>query len=314
MTDAIWAGSLTPAHLLAIALVLCASCLALGLASQKRLRSDLDSCRTRLSECEQRLQENQSHLEASRRDLESCRQLSEKRGHEVEEFMRIASHDLREPLRKIAAFGDRLRSRSGDLLDEEGQDHLSRMQAAAAHLQDMLDDLLELSRMSTRAAPFDALDLTRTTREALALLKDQVDETRALVDLGELPTLEADSRQMRRLLMELLSNALKFHKPGEAPVVRVFGQPDPERPSESCQLVVQDEGLGFEEKYVDRIFEPFQRLHGKGVHPGTGMGLTLCRKVARRHGGTITASSLPGHGATFTVTLPWRQPEAGRGT
>jgi len=131
--------------------------------------------------------------------------------------------------------------------------------------------------------------------------------------VGELPTLEADPLQMRQLLQNLIDNALKFHRPDEAPVVRIHGEllgvrggrPLGNSPVEkSCRVIVEDNGVGFDEKYVDRIFDVFQRLHARGQHEGTGMGLAICRKIVERHGGVISARSTPGRGSTFIVTLP----------
>jgi signal transduction histidine kinase len=141
----------------------------------------------------------------------------------------------------------------------------------------------------------------------------EIEQKGARLHVGELPSIEADPLQMRQLLQNLLDNALKFHRPDEAPVVQIHGEllGVPEgRPlgsspvGRSCRLIVEDNGIGFHEKYLDRIFQAFQRLHRRGHYEGTGMGLAICRRIAERHGGEISARSTPGLGSTFIVTLP----------
>jgi signal transduction histidine kinase len=187
-----------------------------------------------------------------------------------------------------------------DQLSEHGRDYLARMSSAARRMQDLIDDLLRFSRVTTNTRPFVAVDLAATAHEVRADLEGVIDETGATVELGELPTVQADPLQMRQLLQNLLSNALKFHRDGVAPHVKVVGRVD----GRLAEIAVSDDGIGFDERYAQRIFRVFERLHGRGVYPGTGIGLALCRKIVERHGGTITATSAPGEGATFLVTLP----------
>jgi signal transduction histidine kinase len=161
------------------------------------------------------------------------------------------------------------------------------------------------------------VDLTEVAEEVVSDLEARIEEVGGRVEVGELPTIEADRLQMRQLLQNLIGNGLKFHKGGEAPVVEVRAEVVEERGrggSEApagegvCHIRVKDNGIGFDEEHLERIFMPFQRLHGRNVYEGTGMGLAICRKVVERHGGRITAESAPGRGATFTVTLPLVQP------
>jgi signal transduction histidine kinase len=219
---------------------------------------------------------------------------------ELEQFASIASHDLQEPLRKVQTFAEQLRVREHDQLSEHGRDYLERMSSAARRMQDLIDDLLRFSRVTTNTRPFVAVDLAATAREVRADLEGVIDETGATVELGELPTVQADPVQMRQLLQNLLSNALKFHRDGVAPHVKVTGRVD----GRLAEIAVSDDGIGFDERYAQRIFRVFERLHGRGVYPGTGIGLALCRKIVERHGGTITATSAPDEGATFLVKLP----------
>jgi signal transduction histidine kinase len=229
---------------------------------------------------------------------------------ELEAFAAVASHDLQEPLRKIIAFGDRLAGQCGDALGARERDYLERMQNAAARMQSLIDDLLAYSRVTTRAQPFVPVPLGEVAREVLSDLELRIERTGARVEVGELPTLDADPVQMRQLLQNLLSNALKFHRPDAPPRIRIDARLlDPQAAAPPhCEIRVADDGIGFDEQYLSRLFKPFQRLHGQGAYEGTGIGLAICHKIAERHGGRITAESAPGRGACFVVTLPARQP------
>ncbi len=224
---------------------------------------------------------------------------------ELEEFTSIASHDLQEPLRKIVAFGDRLQARSREALGEEGRDYLDRMRRAAARMSTLIEDLLDLSRVGTKPEPFQRVPLASVVSEALEDLEETVTRTGGRVAVGSLPTLVASRLQMRRLFQNLIGNALKFHKEGAPPAVSVEGR---SLGDGRFEIVVADNGIGFDEKYLDRVFRPFQRLHGRSEFEGTGMGLAICHKIVARHGGTLTASSRPGEGSRFVVTLPERPP------
>lgn len=235
---------------------------------------------------------------------------------ELQQFASIASHDLQEPLRKIQAFGTRIKATCGDALTEQGQDYLDRMENAAHRMQTLIDDLLMLSRVTTKAQPFVPVNLAQITREVLSDLEIRIQQTGGCVQVSDLPTLEADPLQMRQLFQNLISNALKFHRNEEPPVVKIYSnvlriqENHPAGSSSStelCQIIVEDNGIGFDEKYLDRIFNVFQRLHTRSEYEGTGMGLAICRKIVERHGGTITAKSMPCQGATFIVTLPIHQ-------
>ena len=224
---------------------------------------------------------------------------------ELEDFAYVASHDLQEPLRKIQAFGDRLKSRHSSQLAPEAVDYLDRMLNAASRMQTLINDLLTFSRVTTKAQPFVRIDLNRVAGDVLHDLEGSIHETQAQIIVGDLPTIDADPLQMRQLFQNLLSNAIKFHQPGVPPQIRVSGSVDRHR----AEIVVEDNGIGFDEKYSDKIFTMFERLHGRQSYEGTGIGLAICRKIALRHNGDIVARSAPGEGATFIVTLPIEHPE-----
>jgi PAS domain S-box-containing protein len=239
----------------------------------------------------------------------------ERSNDELEKFAYVASHDLQEPLRKIQAFGDRLRIKCREQLPSVGQDYVDRMMTAAGRMRRLIDDLLTFSRVTTQKRPYARLDLGRLIREVVSDLDVRIGQVNGTVRFGSLPVLDADPSQMRQLFQNLIANAVKFHQPGVPPVVDVESapvraprsdHPDSE-PVPMYRVTVRDNGIGFDEKYRERIFDVFQRLHGRDEYEGTGVGLAICRKIAERHGGTITAFGRAGEGATFVVTLPAAQ-------
>jgi signal transduction histidine kinase len=264
----------------------------------------------------ERLQKTQGSLVERTREVERINRELARSNRELEGFASVASHDLQEPLRKITAFGDRLQGQFGDALTDKGRDYLERMQNAATRMQTLIDDLLAYSRVTTRGQPFVPVSLTAVTGEVLSDLELRIEKTGARVEVGDLPTIEADPLQMRQLMQNLLSNALKFQRPGEPPQIRVEGRildgnaaaGDGAAAPGRCQIQVEDDGIGFDEKYLERLFKPFQRLHGSGTYEGTGIGLAICKKIAERHGGSIVARSAPGRGACFLVELPVQPP------
>ena len=232
----------------------------------------------------------------------------------LQQFAYIASHDLQEPLRKIQQFGDLLRTQYVDSLGE-GTDYLARMQVAAARMSTLIRDLLRFSRLSTQPHELVPVSLTAVVERALNDLDLVISETGAQVSVAPLPTLQGDASQLGQLFQNLLSNALKFRRSGTAPVIGISVQriaatdlPAGVKPTGVAvsyhRIEVSDNGIGFDQKYAERIFQMFQRLHGKSDYAGTGVGLAICEKVAANHRGTITATSQPGQGATFSVYLP----------
>jgi PAS domain S-box-containing protein len=253
-----------------------------------------------------------SAARSNQRQLRAVSDELERSNRELEGFATIASHDLQEPLRKIQAFGDRLAEHSAGALDEEATDYLERMTNAAARMQSLINDLLEYSQVIIRAEPPQPVDLGVVVSEVLSDLDERIRVTNGQIHVGPLPTILASRLQVRQLFQNLIANALKFHPPGVPPEVHIEAIPrgDERGPrgrrdrTSAWEIRVRDNGIGFDDKHAEKIFAPFQRLNGRQAYEGTGMGLAICRRIAAFLGGTITASSTPGEGATFVVTLP----------
>ncbi|MFO1464442.1 MAG: PAS domain S-box protein [bacterium] len=220
---------------------------------------------------------------------------------ELQDFAYVASHDLQEPLHKIIAFGDRLQESAGPALGEKALDSLRRIQSAALRMRQLIDDLLQYARVTTRAKPPEGVDLEGVVREVVGILEWRIAEKQAVIECGPLPTVQADRSQMVQLFQNLLANALKFHKAGEAPRVQISGEVGGDG---GVTVTVEDRGIGFDPKFSEVIFKPFQRLHGRQEYEGTGMGLAICQKIAQRHGGEIVVSSEAGKGTRFMLKLP----------
>ncbi|GAB0111347.1 sensor histidine kinase [Pseudoalteromonas distincta] len=229
---------------------------------------------------------------------------------ELEEFAFVASHDLQEPLRKIQAFSDRLETMFKDELGEKGIDYIGRMKNAAQRMSNLINDLLEFSRVTTRGKDFHDTDLNEVVTDILSDLEIAIKESDAQVNVDNLPVVQADKSQMQQLFLNLLSNAVKFRREGTTPRIDIT-YADRNEFSEDLNthtqwqvITIKDNGIGFSQEYADKIFVPFQRLHGRSQYKGTGIGLSVCRRIVERHGGTITAQSKDGEGATFIIKLP----------
>lgn len=235
----------------------------------------------------------------------------------LEQFAYVASHDLQEPLRKIRAFGDRLSTKYADQLEGSGKDYIERMQNAAARMQVLINDLLKYSRVGRFREPFQSIHLADLIDDILGDMETYISETNTKITVDALPTVQGEPSQLRQLFQNLISNAIKFHQPDQAPeIILSFEKIEvseikdfdvAESSIDYYKIKVTDRGIGFDEKYLDRIFNIFQRLHGRSEYKGTGIGLAICRKIAENHGGFISATSKPGHGSTFYVILPEKQ-------
>ncbi|HZW03296.1 MAG TPA: ATP-binding protein [Anaerolineaceae bacterium] len=251
---------------------------------------------TERKQAEEQVRRYAKQLESSNKDLQ--------------DFAFIASHDLQEPLRKIHAFSARLLEKYGEQLDADGRDYLERMQNAEERMRKMIEELLTYSRVATKAQPFAKVDLNQVCKEVLSDLEVRLKQTGGRVEVEKLPVIEADPVQMRQLLQNLLSNSLKFYREDVPPVVRVCAKT---KGRSQVEISVADNGIGFSMEYVDVIFEPFRRLHGRSNYEGSGVGLAICRRIVERHNGQITATSEPDQGAVFVITLPVQQDKNKKG-
>jgi len=228
---------------------------------------------------------------------------------ELENFAYISSHDLQEPLRKILSFGERLKLTDGEVLSEKGKDYLARMLNASTRMQSLISDLLKFSRLAKGVQGFADVDLNAILSEVLSDMEVTIEKTGARIEAQKLPLIEAEPTQMRQLFQNLISNAIKFRKDNDVPLVKIYVNreiPGSEFESPKIELYFEDNGTGFDEKYNDRIFNIFQRLEAQ-KYEGSGIGLAICRKIAQRHGGNILAKSEVGKGSTFIVTLATKQ-------
>jgi C4-dicarboxylate-specific signal transduction histidine kinase len=225
----------------------------------------------------------------------------ERSNEDLSEFAAIASHDLKEPIRKIIGFGQRLKKDCSSYLDDKGKDYLERMARSAEKMQTFVDDLLQYSKTTASPPKHQQVNLKNVISQVLTVLEARIEETHAQIEVDSLPVVAGDRMQMEQLLQNLIANALKFHKKGEPPVVRISHRLLDNGFHEIC---VRDQGIGFDEKDAERIFKPFERLQGNSEYAGTGMGLAICQKIVQRNGGQLTAISSPKEGTAFTVTLP----------
>lgn len=228
------------------------------------------------------------------------------RNRELRDFAFVASHDLQEPLRKIRVFSERLVSRHADALGQDVADQLQRIDRAAQRMQSLIDALLDYTRITARREPFAAVSLGAVCAGVVDDLEAAIEAAGARVEIGPLPTLEGDASQLRQLFQNLLSNALKFRHPDRRPHVRVSASPDG---TQRWRIQVEDNGIGFEDKYAQKIFSPFQRLHTRDEYEGTGIGLAIVQRIVERHAGEVEATGRPGQGACFVLVLPGHQPK-----
>jgi len=241
--------------------------------------------------------------EALLEDIKRINRKLEAANKELQDFAYIASHDLREPLRKISSFGALIQDSLKGKLDEDQQENLEFMIDGAQRMQDMIDALLTYSRLTTRAKPLQQVDLNEVIENLkkfeLAIL---LDETQGTIRIPEpLPPVQADSSQMTQLFQNLIGNGLKFHKKGipQEITIRAYGVEN-----RMVRIEVEDNGIGIDEKYHEQLFVMFKRLHSRAEYEGTGIGLASCKKIVERHGGNIGVKSTPGKGSTFWFTLP----------
>lgn len=285
------------------------------ITEQKRTLAKLAEYRAWLEELveertrELRLVNEQLLLEVAerqqtQRELEVLAEHLQRSNAELEQFAHVASHDMKEPLMLIVAFTERLMAKCGEQISDKGREYMERILKAAKQLQALVDDILELSRVRTSGRPFGPVDLNVIVREAMGDLEETTRQAAGRIEVEELMSIDGDSVQLRQLFQNLLGNALKYSKKGVPPSIEVRTR---ELPGEICEITVQDNGIGFDENDLTRIFQPFVRLHSKHDYEGTGIGLSTCEKIVTRHGGIITAKSRPDQGTVFIIRLPCKQ-------
>jgi signal transduction histidine kinase len=237
---------------------------------------------------------------------------------ELDRFAYVASHDLQEPLRKIMIFGDRLANKYNEVLGDDAKEYLERMRKASERMQLLINNILDFSKFSAASQSFEETNLNRLVEEVLSDLEIEIERKKAKISVDQLPSVSVIPGQFRQLMQNLISNSLKFSKREITPVINVYaesvsGAELPAgpliNPSEQyCRIHVEDNGIGFDEAYAEKIFVIFQRLHSNHLFEGTGIGLSICKKIVEKHNGLIFATSIPDKGSRFTIVLPFVQP------
>jgi PAS domain S-box-containing protein len=244
-------------------------------------------------------------------ELQQSKSILERLNSELSSFAYVAAHDLREPIRKVLAFGDYLVKREGEKLSDRGVDYLTRMQGAARRMDLMLDDLLTFSMVNTWETQRETVELNGVVSQARTTLIDKVEEANATIVVGSLPNYPGFVFQLRQLFIQLIDNALKFSKPDAAPLIEISSEivigkniAGLDAASQYLHITLTDNGIGIDPQYRNRVFDLFQRLHSKDKYSGTGIGLSICRKIVENHQGIITLESKPNIGSTFHIYLP----------
>ena len=249
-----------------------------------------------INELNRKLQQNIDHLETANKDLDR--------------FAFMSSHDLQEPLRKIRTFTDLLYNKHKTIFDDEAVRYISRIQNAAERMQSLIKDILEFSQVANDNSRFVNTDLNILVQEVIADKENIVLEKKAIINVKSLPTLEVNPGLMGPLFSNLIGNALKYHKKDVAPEITIYAEEEGTKKvngKKICRIFIQDNGIGFDQKYAEQIFEMFSRLHGNSQYEGTGIGLALCKQIVEKHNGFISALSAENEGSTFIISLPLKR-------
>lgn len=276
-------------------------------AANKNLENEINERKAseqHAKELNRQLLENISLLEAANKDLDR--------------FAFMASHDLQEPLRKIRTFSDRLYFKYKDVLDQEGKTNITRIQKASERMQLLINDILTFSKVSVEDGMFMQSDLSKLISEVLGDMEDEIREKNAKISVKQLPSMYVNPGLIRPLFHNLISNALKYSKKNVDPIVNIHSEVSPapggnggsEAYSKYCRIFIEDNGIGFDQKYSEQIFGMFKRLHLSTEFEGTGIGLALCKKIVEKHHGYISARSKINEGSTFIISLPLANEDA----
>ncbi|NCI45656.1 ATP-binding protein [Sediminibacterium soli] len=262
---------------------------------------------------EAKVYERAEQLNQANEILETKNAELERQNEELASFSYVASHDLQEPLRKIQTFSNRIQDLEKDKLSDTGKDYFNRMIAAAKRMHLLIEALLDYSRTNTSDRTLVETDIASLLRDARSNLSILIEEKKAVVEAGPLPKIKVIPHQFQQLLSNIIANSLKYSKPDVAPHIAITAEKVTgadsahaglSRNNRYWRFCFQDNGIGFEQQYAGKIFELFQRLHGRMEYSGTGIGLAICKKIVQNHNGVITASGEPGEGARFDVYLP----------
>ncbi len=254
-----------------------------------------------------------NNLERKSFELQRHSKELEKRNSELKDFIYIASHDFNEPLRKIVTFGDRLEqfllSSNPDFSREKGSEYLKRMQNASQRMSLLISDLLSYSKVIAQTEyDFHSVKLDVVIRQVLQDLEFKIRKSKGKIHLGALPEIEIHPFQIQQVFTNLIGNSLKFQRKGNPPIIEITSESSHcPNGNPACKISVKDNGIGFNQKYMEKAFKPLERLVGRSEYEGSGMGLSICNRIIERHGGTITAKSSLGEGSTFIIVLPLKQ-------
>lgn len=255
----------------------------------------------------------EAKVERRTQQLKAMNQELQRSNQELQDFAYIASHDLQEPLRKILAFGGRLEDKYSHELSEEAAQYLRRMKKSADRMKQLVESLLTYARVTSSEQPTQLVSLNKVIGDVVSDMELSIEDQKAELFIDALPEVEASAIQLSQVFQNLMSNSLKFHHPDRRPVIEIAGEivelkfKANENEQKYSKIVFTDNGIGIPPEYQGKIFNIFQRLHGRAKYEGTGIGLAVVRRIVERHNGRIEVSSIEGEGSSFEILLPLRQ-------